>query len=278
MNNNKLYTNMWEIIINFIEETGYIANLSEYYQEVLNRLAKYIPYDAAHIIIHVNPNENPHENIHENIHENSHENLPHGNLKKSFTADDFITANIKREAVEAYIDYYQHIDPIKSEKYDSYPALKSSQFLDYREWQRTEYFNDFLQKYDFYYLCGKDIHYQNSILVTLTFIRNRDHQDFCTADKLLLNRLSPFIANHIHLLSKLTKPRQELLFSGYPDCLTPREKEVAKLVKSGLTNKEISDDLYISVNTVKKHLQQIYGKCGVSGKNNLIIKLLSEDD
>jgi len=266
MNNNyKLYTSMWEIIINFIEDTGYIASLPEYYREVLKRLGKLIPYDAAHIIIH----ENPHENTHENIHENS---------KKSFTAADFITANIKQEAVKAYIDYYQHIDPIKSEKYDSFPALKSSQFLDYREWQRTEYFNDFLQKYDFYYLCGKDIHYKNSILVTLTFIRSKNNQDFCTADKLLLNRISPFIANHVHLLSKLTGIQHEVIFSGYPDNLTPREKEVAELVKEGLTNKEISNDLYISVNTVKKHLQQIYGKCGVTGKNNLIIKLLSEAD
>jgi DNA-binding NarL/FixJ family response regulator len=42
--------------------------------------------------------------------------------------------------------------------------------------------------------------------------------------------------------------------------LTPREMDVLKLVVRGATNREIADDLNITENTVKKHLQSILSK------------------
>jgi len=48
--------------------------------------------------------------------------------------------------------------------------------------------------------------------------------------------------------------------------LSDRELQVLRLVAVGLTNPEIADALYISVNTVKTHLQRIYGKLGVSSR------------
>lgn len=55
--------------------------------------------------------------------------------------------------------------------------------------------------------------------------------------------------------------------------LTEREKEVAKLILSGYSNKEIADTLYISVATVKKHTSNLYEKAGVSNREQLKIKL-----
>lgn len=57
--------------------------------------------------------------------------------------------------------------------------------------------------------------------------------------------------------------------------LTVREKEVARLVYEGYTNPQISEELYISVNTVKKHLQNTYEKLGVNSRIELI-KLADE--
>ena len=48
--------------------------------------------------------------------------------------------------------------------------------------------------------------------------------------------------------------------------LTKRELEVMKLLRTGLSNKLIADRLSISPETVKKHLQHIYNKLGVSNK------------
>ena len=52
--------------------------------------------------------------------------------------------------------------------------------------------------------------------------------------------------------------------SGLPRGLTAREVEVLNLVATGRTNREISSTLMISEHTVARHLQNIFGKIGVS--------------
>lgn len=53
---------------------------------------------------------------------------------------------------------------------------------------------------------------------------------------------------------------------GYGAVLSPREREVAELVATGLTNQEIAAQLFLSTETVKKHLQSIRRKLGVSSR------------
>ena len=48
--------------------------------------------------------------------------------------------------------------------------------------------------------------------------------------------------------------------------LSRREKEVLILIASGLTNDEISDDLHISLHTVKNHASTIYKKIDVNNR------------
>jgi LuxR family maltose regulon positive regulatory protein len=48
------------------------------------------------------------------------------------------------------------------------------------------------------------------------------------------------------------------------ELLTPREVEVLQLVARGRTNAEIAQDLVISVNTVKRHLNNMFMKLGVT--------------
>lgn len=52
--------------------------------------------------------------------------------------------------------------------------------------------------------------------------------------------------------------------------LTPREQQIADLVCEGLTNKQISFELGISVNVVKHHLTVIFQKTKV--KNRIELK------
>jgi DNA-binding CsgD family transcriptional regulator len=54
--------------------------------------------------------------------------------------------------------------------------------------------------------------------------------------------------------------------------LTLREREVLNEVLKGRSNQEISANLFISIATVKSHLQSIFGKCNVSNRTKLCYK------
>ena len=52
--------------------------------------------------------------------------------------------------------------------------------------------------------------------------------------------------------------------------LTKREEEIISLVYWGLSNPEISDRLYISTSTVKRHMQNIFKKMNIKHRSELI--------
>ncbi|UKJ62814.1 helix-turn-helix transcriptional regulator [Cellulosimicrobium cellulans] len=51
--------------------------------------------------------------------------------------------------------------------------------------------------------------------------------------------------------------------------LSPREREVARLVDAGLSNHQVAARLHLSVSTVENHLNRIYRKLGVEGRHDL---------
>ncbi len=58
--------------------------------------------------------------------------------------------------------------------------------------------------------------------------------------------------------------------------LTRREKEIFDLLLKDMPNKEISENLYISEATVKKHIQNILKKAECGNRNELIKKYVGE--
>ncbi|WP_445324332.1 helix-turn-helix transcriptional regulator [Pseudobacillus sp. FSL P4-0506] len=52
--------------------------------------------------------------------------------------------------------------------------------------------------------------------------------------------------------------------------LTPSEEKVCKLLQTGLTNQEMADHLFVSLHAIKKHLQNIYKKLGVTNRTSLL--------
>jgi two-component system, NarL family, nitrate/nitrite response regulator NarL len=53
--------------------------------------------------------------------------------------------------------------------------------------------------------------------------------------------------------------------------LTPREREIFHIAITGITNKQIGEQLSISEATVRHHLGSIFGKLGVSTRSELVV-------
>ncbi|MFN2151303.1 MAG: LuxR C-terminal-related transcriptional regulator, partial [Anaerolineales bacterium] len=54
--------------------------------------------------------------------------------------------------------------------------------------------------------------------------------------------------------------------------LTERELEVLRLMCTGHSNQQIADEMFVSVNTVKKHTSNIYGKLGVRNRAQAVLR------
>ncbi|MBB6461855.1 response regulator transcription factor [Flammeovirga kamogawensis] len=76
----------------------------------------------------------------------------------------------------------------------------------------------------------------------------------------------------LSLLKKDLSPNEQH-FKNY--ALTAREQEVATLLHKGMTYQNIADQLFISLPTVKTHASNVYKKCGVKTRNELVNLLTS---
>ncbi len=58
------------------------------------------------------------------------------------------------------------------------------------------------------------------------------------------------------------------------ELLTDRELQVLKLASTGMTNKDISDQLSLSIRTVQAHLSTIFSKMAVGSRTEAVVKAL----
>jgi len=69
---------------------------------------------------------------------------------------------------------------------------------------------------------------------------------------------------------------QPIAFDDKRLLLSPREKEVYELLRSGLTNRQIGKLLFIEESTVKAHTHRIYDKLGVRSRSALAVQAALE--
>lgn len=60
------------------------------------------------------------------------------------------------------------------------------------------------------------------------------------------------------------------------DILTDRERSIGLLLGAGLTNREIGKRLYLSENTIKTHLRQMYVKLGVRNRTEAAMAVAAQ--
>jgi LuxR family maltose regulon positive regulatory protein len=96
----------------------------------------------------------------------------------------------------------------------------------------------------------------------------------------LLSVLPKAIVNSISEKYRTTTPQTSSLekqklpeIEGLIEPLTKRETQVMALVQQGLNNKQIAEKLFISLNTLKVHIRNLYGKMGVENRTQALLKM-----
>jgi DNA-binding NarL/FixJ family response regulator len=87
--------------------------------------------------------------------------------------------------------------------------------------------------------------------------------------------MSPSIARKV--LTKMQQIPQHVRPEAAPEYhLTPREKEVLACVVNGLSYKMVADQLFISYETVRTHVKNIYEKLHVASLTEVVHKAMKE--
>lgn len=125
--------------------------------------------------------------------------------------------------------------------------------------------------YNLHYTIDLSIVDNNQLLGTLSLYRTKEMGDFSDDDLTLLS----IIGEHLNarFYKEYTKAESsnevnaDLLLQLIREYgLTSREAEVLQMVFQDLSNDEIASQLYISPNTLKKHLQNLYRKLGATSR------------
>jgi DNA-binding CsgD family transcriptional regulator len=146
-------------------------------------------------------------------------------------------------------------------------ALRWSDLLSRRDWHAL----------DLYWEVGRALDGEYELELWLAtaegvaggFAFDSRDRDFSERDKLVLDTLRPHL---VQLWCNADARRRE---SRSLAALTPREREILLWVARGKSNREIAGVLYLAPGTIRKHLDNVYDKLGVSNRAGAVGYALS---
>jgi DNA-binding NarL/FixJ family response regulator len=95
-----------------------------------------------------------------------------------------------------------------------------------------------------------------------------DGRDFSERDALLLSLVRPHL---VAIRDATFKPAKDT-----PE-LTSRQRQLLNLVATGLTNRQVARQLGVSEHTVRKHVENIFGRLQVSSRTAAVTRAFPAD-
>lgn len=206
------------------------------------------------------------------------------------SADFFLAKKNGMQGLENPIFY--NCDDDTASQYDvldySRGIMYSGKSMVYRE---TDIISDDKRKQTEYYkkvYCPNNWHYALQMIVAkekeflgvITLYRTIGKDDFSYADVFLLDMLKDHLAFRLYQNRENEKPamnKLSIMEAVEQYYLTKREEMVLRLLMKGVESEIIGEELAISVNTVKKHILNIYRKLGINNRVQLF-KLIREKE
>lgn len=187
---------------------------------------------------------------------------------------DPVSNNMTEEELQTYYQEYQYSDyttwSFASDKPTVYrdsdmvsPQARESSAI-YRQWMRPM---------NVYYSIGSTVMGAHHLLGSVTLFRSKEEGDFSDDEVAMLAVLNKHLSAHFAFLwPDGAAPKAGVAFDqlALQFGLSERELEIAELISLGRTNQEIGRELFISENTVKKHVYSLYRKLGITSRTQLL--------
>ena len=259
-----LSQNEWEKLNQMISQMSRIKDIDRFRREFLNLLGRMIDFDLADFCF----------------------NEAHGRGKIRLVNPVVVSRfsnQFNEKFMQEYERFYEQVDYVRW-IFSSHESIvyRESDLINTEMRQKSVFYLDYLKPAGLVNVAGISITGQGNCIGAVTLYRTERYGDFSDRDLYLLRQLLPHLQNKLSeesvaadFLKKRREGTSRILMQEYQ--LTGREIEILRLLCDGKRNGEISEALSISVNTVKKHLSNMFGKLNVGSRTQLIRFLLTVD-
>lgn len=254
--------NAWLAVMNIVYTIHSKESIEEVAQLVLRQIQWLVPYDHAMFL------------------------LP----KEDNAIEIIASANLKKEYLDLYEEKYLNFDHASGLKIGgSSIVFRHSDIIEKNVYENSSFYNQFCKPNNIYYGMHVILIYDSKFCGEIILFRDKDSingVEFGENAEFVLNLIKEHLSLGIHRLSvenDQEKTKSSFYDEDYvsrairPYELTKREKEIVYMILTGKTNEDICDTLIISINTLKKHIVNIYKKMGVKSRIQLIQTVQSDE-
>lgn len=140
----------------------------------------------------------------------------------------------------------------------------------------TEYYKNVYLPNKWHYAMQMVFAKDQKFCGSVTLYRNRGRENYSYDDVMTLDMLKAHMS--LRLFQEMKKrdvldKKMSVEEAARQYRLTKREEEIVRNLLAGKDNAEISTELVISSNTLKKHMDNIYKKMGINKRNQLLTKI-----
>ncbi|MCT7369931.1 helix-turn-helix transcriptional regulator [Mycolicibacterium llatzerense] len=187
-------------------------------------------------------------------------------------AGEHVFDRIHPEENGRYNGYFHELDPFHPRRFAATGAdLATSNDLGERL-DRTDYYAEFFRPMGYRYEAELYLRHAGRIVAGISLLKSAQDGDFTKDEIGFLQKSHAFVERSYCMLGELPSAPNPAAVPEHWG-LSARERDVVELLAQGASNSDISRALFISVPTVKSHLQHIYRKSNVRSRTELVTRL-----
>lgn len=204
-----------------------------------------------------------------------------------------VYVNFEESYIDMYMNNYNKYDYVTGLKFgNSSMVYRESDIMDESVWLNSYFCNEFCKPNKIKFIANTILSYNNRFCGNFSLYRNSDTinaRDYSTRDIFILNLLKDHLSMSIVRLdgeiaakkmiekNRETNTKNNIINDGkytVKECtdefhLTAKEQEILRLLVSGVSTEQICEQLFITLNTLKKHNLSIYKKMGINNRIQL---------
>ncbi|MFW0888659.1 UNVERIFIED_CONTAM: helix-turn-helix transcriptional regulator [Pseudomonas sp. JL1] len=187
-------------------------------------------------------------------------------VDRQLQAHDFSLHGMSGEMHRDYLDNYRQFDPLQPRNYVSsdLAVVPLGLAMARQPIRDSHRYRHFLQRYDVVDVVEVFAHRGSRPQAAISLLRTAEQGVFTSEQLTQLAALQTLLQ-----LAVANLPPQDDSLSS----LTPKERQIALLLRQGVSNKELARELDVGLPTVKTHLINLFRKTGVSNRTELVSSL-----